>query len=75
MIRFDAAGKASKVWFLKEGKKVFNTGAKAIDEPLINAVYQWRAKGKEIKALNLDDPDSYIEISMRIIFRKESKSH
>ena len=73
IIRFDGHGRVSLVSFLTEGKRVYDTGVKGVDEPLINAVYQWRAKGKEIDALDPKDPESYIEIPMRITFRKERK--
>lgn len=71
IIRFDGRGRAVKVSFLTEKKREFNTGVKSVDEPLISAVYQWRAKGKQIEALTIDDPESYIEIPMRITFRKD----
>lgn len=71
MIRFDNSGRVSKVGFLKEGLKVFDTGSSVVDEPLINAVYQWRAKGKEIDALDPEDAEAFVEISMRILFRKD----
>ncbi len=71
MIQFDATGRVRKAYFLKEGKRVYDTGARGVDEPLMNAIYQWRAKGKQIEALDPKDPDSVVEISMRITFRKE----
>jgi len=74
MIRFDAMGRVSKVRFLTEGRRVFDTGSKMVDEPLINAVYQWRAKGKEIDALDPNDPEAFIEIPMNITFTKETKA-
>ncbi len=71
MIQFDARGRVSKAYFLKEGKRVYDTGTRGVDEPLMNAIYQWRAKGKQIEMLDPKDPDSVVEISMRITFRKE----
>jgi len=71
MIRFDGRGRVVKVSFLTEKKREFNTGVQSVDEPLLSAVYQWRAKGKQIEALTIDDPESYIEIPMRITFRKD----
>lgn len=71
LIRFNAKGVVTSVKFLREDLKVFDTGARVVDEPLINAVYQWRAKGKELEALDPEDPESTIEISMRILFRKD----
>lgn len=72
LIRFNAKGRVKKVSFLRDGRKVYNTGARSVDEPLLSALYQWRAKGKEIDALDANDPNAYIEISMRITFRKDS---
>lgn len=71
IIRFDGRGRVIKVSFLTEGRRVYDTGVKGVDEPLINAVYQWRAKGKEIEALDAKDRESFLEIPMRITFRKE----
>lgn len=71
IIRFDGRGRVIKVSFLTEGRRVYDTGVKGVDEPLINAVYQWRAKGKEIEALDAKNPESFLEIPMRITFRKE----
>ncbi|MGV6814257.1 MAG: hypothetical protein ACWA5W_04505, partial [Phycisphaerales bacterium] len=72
LIRFNAKGRVSKVEFLRDGRKVYNTGARSVDEPLLSALYQWRAKGKEIDDLDADDPKAFVEISMRITFRKDS---
>ncbi len=71
IIRFDGRGRVVKVSFLKEKKREFNTGVTSVDEPLVSAVYQWRAKGKQIEALTIGDPESYIEIPMRITFRTD----
>ncbi len=72
LIQFNAKGKVSRVEFLRDGRKVYDTGARSVDEPLVSALYQWRAKGKVIDELDPNDPKSVIEISMRITFRKES---
>lgn len=73
LIRFNALGRVTSVKFLtdEQKEKVYNTGSRAVDEPLLNAIYQWRAKGKELEQLDPLDPDSTIEISMRILFRDE----
>jgi hypothetical protein len=73
MIRFNASGRVSKAYFFKEGRRVYDTGVVGVDEPLMSAVYQWRAKGKQIDALDPRDPKSVVEISMRIVFHKEGK--
>ncbi|MDF1808159.1 MAG: hypothetical protein P1U42_00530 [Phycisphaerales bacterium] len=71
IIRFDANGRVSKVRFLSEGRRVFDTGSKSVDEPLVNAVYKWRAKGTEIDSLDPKGPESFVEISMNIIFSQK----
>ena len=73
MIRFNASGRVSKAYFLTQAKRIYDTGVRGVDEPLLSAIYQWRAKGKEIDALDPTDTKSFVEISMRITFRKESK--
>ena len=55
----------------EEKKKVYDTGSRAVDEPLLSAVYKWRASGEPLKKLDPDDPKSFIEISMKILFRDE----
>jgi hypothetical protein len=71
LIEFNGKGRVVSVKFLKDQAKTFDTGVIGVDEPLINAVYKWRAKGKEIEALDPNNPSSTLEISMRILFRKE----
>lgn len=73
LIRFNAEGKVVRAAFLRdeEKRRTYDTGSKGVDEPLINAIYQWRAEGKQIDALDPSDPESTIEISMKIIFRTE----
>lgn len=73
LIRFNALGRVVNAKFLHDEvkKRVYDTGSKGVDEPLINAIYKWRASGKQLEALDPDDPESTIEISMRILFRDE----
>lgn len=73
LIRFNAQGRVVNAKFLhdEEKKRVYDTGSKGVDEPLINAIYKWRASGKQLESLDPDDPESTIEISMRILFRDE----
>jgi len=70
---FDGSGKVSKAEFVRDGKKVYSSGVSGVDQPLLNAIYQWRAKGKRIDALDADDPESLVEVSIKIVFRKERK--
>ncbi len=74
LIRFNAEGKVIFADFIrdKEKKRVYDTGSRSVDEPLISAIYKWRASGKQLQDLDPDDPKSYIEISMKIIFNEEN---
>lgn len=73
IIRFNAQGRVVFVDFIRdeEKKKVYDTGSRAVDEPLLSAVYKWRASGEPLKKLDPDDPKSFIEIYMKILFRDE----
>ena len=72
LIRFDRNGKVRSADFLvsADGKKRYDTGQPEVDAPLIAAIYQWTAKGKQLLDLDPTDPDATIEIPMRILFSK-----
>lgn len=72
-IRFNAEGKVIFADFLRDEEKriIYDTGSKPVDEPLISAIYKWRAEGKPLEQLDPNDPDSFIEIPMKILFREE----
>lgn len=74
IIRFNAAGKVIFTDFIRdvEKKRVYDTGSRAVDEPLLSAIYKWRATGKQLQQLDPEDPGSYLEITMKIIFRDET---
>lgn len=71
LITFNAQGRVTRVRFLTEGKRVYDTGSRLVDEPLFNAVYQWRAKGEEIDKLKDQGQGATLEIPMRVIFRED----
>jgi hypothetical protein len=73
LIRFNAEGRVINARFLhdEEKKKIYDTGSKGVDEPLLSAIYKWRAVGKALETLEPGNPESTIEISMKILFREE----
>ncbi len=71
LIYFNGLGKVKKAEFLRDGRVVYSTGVKGVDEPLLNAIYQWRAKGAEIDRLDPTDPNDVVEVSIKIVYRKE----
>ncbi|MFK7759006.1 MAG: hypothetical protein AB8C13_03555 [Phycisphaerales bacterium] len=74
LIYFNAQGKVVKAEFLRERSVVYSTGIRGVDEPLLSAIYQWRAKGSEIDQLDPGDPKSLVEVSIKIVFRPERNS-
>lgn len=60
-----------RVFFRRDGaveRAVFerSSGTKFVDEPLLNAVYQWKARGKALEALTAEGEGSTIEIVFEI---------
>ncbi len=62
-VTFNSRGVVTKV------KLVESSGVKDVDEPVINAIYQWTAKGKALAELASGDPASGLTISVRILLR------
>ena len=50
-MHFNALGRVAYAEFLREPGRVYSSGSVLIDEPLMNAVHRWRAKGSRIEAL------------------------
>ena len=46
-----------------------NTGDAAVDGPLLDAIYRWRAQGERLAALSPTDPRAGLTMSFRIILR------
>lgn len=70
-IHFDRRGVVTRAEFLKDEEKkiVYSTGTPAMDEPLLTAIYQWRAKGRELEQLPADDPNATVSFVMEIFLR------
>jgi hypothetical protein len=62
-VTFNYRGVVTKVKLLE------SSGVKDVDEPVINAIYQWTAKGKALAELTSEDPTSGLTISVRILLR------
>jgi hypothetical protein len=71
LIYFNSAGKVVKAEFLRDRRVVYSSGVVGVDEPLLNAIYQWKAKGKQIDEIEGDD---LVEVSIKIVFRRERSS-
>ena len=71
VIWFDATGKVRKAEFLRDGRIEYSSGVVGVDEPLLNAIYQWKAKGKQIDDLDRADPESLVEVTIKIVYQRE----
>lgn len=71
VVHFDRRGVVTRAEFLRDEEKkvVYNTGTSAMDEPLLTAIYQWRAKGRELERLPADDPEATVSFVMEIFLR------
>ncbi len=65
-ITFGRNGRVLRAGFLSDGERVFDTGDQSVNEPLMNAVYRWTAKGKAIEALP-DEPEAGVTIRVRVL--------
>ncbi len=60
---FDRRGRVREVEWVKR------TGMKEIDEPVLDSVYSWRARGKAIDDLPAGDPKAGVRVPFEIILR------
>lgn len=70
VMHFDARGRVVYADFLKEPKREYSSGSLLIDEPLMNAVYRWRAKGERIDELDARNPRDTVEVTITFLFNK-----
>lgn len=69
IIAFGRDGTARDVRFASDGKRVLNTGSEEVDRILLNAVYNWRAKGAKIESLAEEGAGSLFTIRVHIRLR------
>jgi hypothetical protein len=62
-VTFNRFGLVSKVVLME------SSGVPDIDGPVLNAIYQWTAKGKVLAELSAADPTGGITVSVRILLR------
>jgi TonB family protein len=60
-ITFDTAGRVKNVRLIQ------SSGYKDVDEPILNAVWAWTAKGKQLEMLARDNPRALLKISVRML--------
>lgn len=66
-IRFGRDGRVRSARFVPLPDGTRGSGYAEVDQPLLNAVYRWTAKGKAIERLDPDDPDATHGVVMRFL--------
>jgi hypothetical protein len=66
-ITFGRTGRVLEAGFLSDGEREFRTGYPDVDEPIISALYQWTAKGDQLRELPLDEPRAGVTLTIRLI--------
>jgi hypothetical protein len=63
-IVFGRDGAVRQAEFVRDGAIIYNTGSEDVDQPLLNAIYGWTAKGQAIRDLKPEDPGVSILITI-----------
>ena len=71
VLHFGADGRVVYADFLREKRREYSSGSVLFDEPLISAMYRWRAKGERIDELDPEDPDDVVEVTIKVLFHSE----
>jgi hypothetical protein len=66
-IRFGADGRVKLARFVAMPDGSAGSGYEEVDQPLLNAVYRWTAKGKAIEALDPRDPAAHHAMVIRFL--------
>ncbi|MFI4897808.1 MAG: hypothetical protein ACIARR_08280 [Phycisphaerales bacterium JB059] len=67
MVSFGPDGRVAHAEFVRFKGRVFNSGSRDVDEPLLDSVYKWRASGKPLEALG---PKDRITFAIRVVLRR-----
>lgn len=60
-VSFDRSGKVRNIEVLR------SSGARDVDRPLLDALYQWHASGSQVTALPAHDPNALLSVDFRIL--------
>lgn len=66
-VTFGRDGRVRNVEFVRSGVEMYNTGSDEVDQPLLNAIYAWTAKGKQLAMIDPTQPDAGLTIMLTII--------
>lgn len=68
-ITFGRDGAVRQAEFVSDGTRVYNSGYDDVDQPLLNAIYGWKARGKALAELSAEDPEAGVTVMITIILR------
>ncbi len=63
---FGKDGRVKRAGFVRDKDRIYSTGFPDVDEPLLNAVYRWTAKGRALDELS-DDPEDGVTVRLRVL--------
>jgi hypothetical protein len=66
-VTFGRDGLVQRAVFVSDGRGTYNTGSNEIDQPLLNAIYSWTARGEALEELSGEDPEAGITIMFTIL--------
>jgi hypothetical protein len=66
-ITFGRDGRVKRADFLSEGERRYSTGFEDVDQPLLNAIFSWTARGEPLRALPSGDPEAGVTVVLTIV--------
>ena len=66
-ITFGRDGRVKRADFVSEGGRRYSTGYDDVDQPLLNAIFSWTARGEPLRALPTNDPEAGVTIVLTIV--------
>lgn len=66
-VTFGRDGRVREAGFVRDGEAVLDAGRDEINEPLLNAVYNWTARGRALEELDPDDPAAEVTLLFTIV--------
>jgi hypothetical protein len=67
MVSFGPDGRVVHAEFVRHQGRLYSSGSRDVDEPLLDSVYKWRATGKPLEALG---PKDRITFAIRVVLRR-----
>lgn len=66
-IAFGRDGTVRSADFVTVRGRRYSTGFDDVDQPLLDAIYTWKAKGEPLRKLPVDDPEAEVKVTLTIM--------